>query len=261
MRARKGRVDFAKLVRSAAEEPGGLPLTHMTDAYRFRAVVEEGQLATSPCSVFNEPLLYLFYGRPAYRVAAQIEGTGQDAYWPICFVLKPGIAGAKRTYPFDSGAFHHGRFADYCHRDMIKEDFQLDADPSSPGRVIGLFWDGARDYFDNIGFSDFVPDPLAFEAKSYFEMIRSNSNAPFDERHSTIELQFDQPIALKGNLLAVILPQCFATDEIVRHFGAMDVLVLPFDTVNRHTAANMVGQIYDIARDLYGGEHGKIQCW
>lgn len=257
---RAGRRDFAELVRAAEPGADDLPLTHITDAYRFRAVVEHGELATSDCEVFGEPLLYLFYGRPAYRVTGSGTGTGLDAYWPICFVLRSDVA-AKRIFPFDTGAFEKQLFADYCHKDMIREDFELESDPATPRRLVRLFWEGARSYFENRDFSEFAPEPFAFEAKSYNELIRSKANAAFDERHSAIELQLDVPLPLKDNLIAVIMPADFATPDILRHFDALGALVLPFDTVARHSAANMVGQIYDICRDLYAGNKGKVRYW
>lgn len=256
---RAGRSDFAALVRRNGPGPGTLPLTHITDAYRFRGVVEDDQLATADCKVFGEPLLYLFYGRPAYRVSSEIEGTGLDSYWPICFVMRAGSIAAKRIFPFDTGAFT--RFGDFCHRDMIREDFALDVDPTSPQRLLNLFWKGERAYFDNRDHTDYAPAPLAFEAKSYSQLIRSKATGPFDERNSTIELQYDQNLPLSGNVEAVILPIDFATADIIRKFEGDGALVLPFNTVARHTAANMVGQIYDICRDLYGGRHGKLRCW
>lgn len=258
---RPARGDFARLVRNAPLSEQDLPLTHVTDAYHLRNIADAGALEPTPCGIFDEPLLYLFYGRPAYRAAGQVETSGLDAYWPICFVLRSAAVAAKRIYPFDSGAFHRGLFADFCHHDMIKEDFELDVDPTTPARLLNLFWANARNYFDNRDALEGTFDPFAFEAKSYSELIRAKANAPFDERHSAIELQSGEPLALSGNLLAVIMPDDFASDAVRARFEALGALVLPFDTVSRHHAGNMVGQIYDICRDLYSGKHGRLKCW
>ncbi|WP_342248776.1 hypothetical protein [Sphingomonas sp. OTU376] len=258
---RAGRTDFAQLVGKAAPGGANLPFTHLTDAYHMRGIVEAGALGPQPCRVFEEPLLYLFYGRPAYRVAAQVESNGLDAYWPICFVLKPKAVAAKRIYPFDSGAFHHGRFGSFCHHGMIREDFELEADPATPARLLSLFWPDARSYFDNRNPLEPVLDAFAFEAKSYGELIRAKGNAGFDERHSAVEIQTAEPLALAQNLLAVILPADFASEAITTTFHGLGALVLPFDTVTRNSAANMVGQIYDICRDLYSGKHGGDSFW
>lgn len=249
------------MVRQSPATEQQLPMTHLTDAYHLRSIAEAGSLNPTHCRVFDEPLLYLFYGRPAYRVAAQVESNGLEAYYPICFVLRSSARRAKRIYPFDSGAFHHGRFAEFVHRDMIKEDFELDVDPTMPGRLMNLFWSDPRGYFDNRGARDTALDPFDFEAKSYAELIRAKANGPFDERHSAIEVQMAEPMLLAGNLSAVILPSNFASDAVRRRFDDLGALVLPFDTVSRHSPDNMVGQIYDICRDLYSGRHGGAGCW
>jgi len=259
---RPGRTDFARVVREAAPVEANLPLTHITDAYSLRDIVDTGELGPQPCRVFEEPLVYLFYGRPAYRVAAQLESTGLDAYWPICFVMRREAVVPKRIYPFDSGAFHHGRFSDFMHGSMIKEDFELDIDPSTPGRLLNLFWPNAASYFDNRRPLEPEFDPFDFEAKAYSELVRARgANAPFDERHSAIEIQTEQPLELAGNLLAVILPTDFASKGMAEKFEALGAVMLPFNTVGRHGPDNMVGQIYDMCRDLYSGKHGRGACW
>ncbi|SEK00155.1 hypothetical protein SAMN05518849_1256 [Sphingobium sp. AP50] len=89
---------------------------------------ESETLDPVPCPVFNkEPLIYFFYGRPAYRASAQIQSNGLDAYAPICIIMKPDAADPRRIFPFDSGAFHHHLLADFTHHRMMKEDFELDA--------------------------------------------------------------------------------------------------------------------------------------
>lgn len=258
---RTPRRDFAQAVRNAQASPQALPLTHLTDGYHLRSITEGGHLEPSQCHVFGEPLLYFFYGRPAYRVAANLPSNGFEAYWPICFLMRPAAVSTKRIYPFDSGAFHTGRFGNFFHRDMIKEDFELDVDPTMPARLLNLFWPDAKSYFDNRG--ALAPDfnVIDFELKSYAEIIRAKSNEGFDERNSAIELQTDVPVPLEGNILAVILPIDFADQKTRAHFEKLGALVLPFNTVGRQGATEMVGQIYDLCRDLYDGKHGLGPLW
>lgn len=258
---RKPRTDFATAVRNAPPSDQALPLTHLTDAFHLRDIDAGGSLEPTPCQVFNEPLLYFFYGRPAYRVAANTDTSGLDSYWPVCFILRSNTIVPRRIYPFDSGAFHNGRFETQCHRGMIKEDFELDADPSTPGRLLGKFWPDARSYFDNRGALAPECDPFDFEVKSYSQIIGTVGNAPFDERHSTIEIQTDEPLPLKDNVIAVILPTEFATQEVFERFEALGAKVLPFDAVNRHRPDDMVSQIYAMCRDFYAGKHGMPALW
>lgn len=261
--ARPPRRDFADLVRVAPASPVALPLTHVTDGYAFRDIMAQSRLSTSPCSVFDEPLLYLFYGRPAYRAAAELESNGSDAYWPVCIVLKPDAAVAKRIFPFDSGAFHHRLFSRFMYHRMIKEDFELDIDPETPGKLVRLFWRDERSYFDADGSSGFTPASFDFEAKAYRDLIADRGRAPFDERNSAVELQVEAPIDLDGNTIAVILPFEFAKPDVVAKIEDAGALALPFDVVRRHGPVEIVGQIYTIVRDLLSGKYaaGRFKCW
>nr|WP_129545691.1 hypothetical protein [Methylorubrum zatmanii] len=260
---RDPRTDFAVLARNAAAGDMQLPLTHVTDGYSFRSIIETGALKPTHCKVFDSDLLYLFYGRPAYRAAAEAESNGSEAYWPICIVMSPRFENVKRIYPFDSGAFHHRKFADFMYHKMIKEDFQLDIDPSMPGRIVRLYWKDERSYFNVKGYSDFAPGALEFEAKAYSNLIRHVGKAPFDERNSAIEIQFDQQILLKDNTLAVILPYEFATEQVLSKINQIGAVALPFDMIPRHGNVETVGHIYNIVRDLLGGKlaEGRGQCW
>lgn len=260
---RQPRRDFATLVNTAAPSQVHLPLTHVTDGYSFRDIMSHEELLPSPCSIYGENLLYLFYGRPAYRSAAQQESNGSDAYWPICFVMKPDVASALRIYPFDSGAFHYQRFDRFMYHRMMKEDFELDPDPTVPGKLVRLFWRDEKSYFNAEGLSNFIPSNFDFEAKAYKALIGDVGKAQFDERNSAIEIQVGAPVDLKGNTLAVILPYEFATEEMIDKIEALGAIALPFDVVRRHGPTEMVGHIYAILRDLLSGKHapGRCKCW
>ena len=260
---RAGRRDFAEIVRTAPASPVTLPLTHVTDAYAFRDIMASEALGPAHCDVFDDNLVYLFYGRPAYRAMLARESNAIDAYWPICFVMKPHVAAAKRIYPFDSGAFERRLFAGLMHHGMIKEDFELDPDPETPGKLLRLFWRDEKAYFNAAGASDFVPESYQFEAKAYRSLLADSGQGPYDDRCSAIELQVAEAIPLDGNTLAVILPVEFATSAITARIEAMGAVALPFDVTRRQRPAEMIGLICNIVRDLLGGTSGggRAQCW
>lgn len=259
---RAPRREFAELVRETPPSETSLPLTHMTDGYVFRSIMEGMELEPAPCTVFDdEPLLYFFYGRPAYRAAAQAQSNGLDAYAPICLVMKPDAVPPRRIFPFDSGAFHNHLLADFTHHKMVKEDFELDCMADMPGRLINLFWSSGEAYFNNRDTSNYVPEAMAFEAKSYQELIRFKGKSGFDDRASTIEIQAAEAVALPENTLAVILPYDFAKGPILARIEAMDALALPYDHVSRGTPGENVALIYSIVRDLLSGQRGKVRYW
>nr|WP_140404606.1 hypothetical protein [Sphingomonas sp. CDS-1] len=234
----------------------------MTDAYLFRSIMESGTLEPVPCPVFNrEPLLYFFYGRPAYRASAHIQSNGLDAYAPICIIMKPDAAYPHRIFPFDSGAFHHRLLADFTHHRMMKEDFELDKVQDMPGRLVNLFWSSDEAYYSNRAPSNFVPDSMDFEAKSYQELIRFKGKSGFDDRASAIEVQAADAISLAQNTLAVILPEEFAKPVIVKKIEDLSALALPYDHIARGLPVENVALIYSIVRALLRGSYGKVKYW
>ena len=139
-----------RLVRAAPSAEPLLPLTHLTDAYRFENARLSDELQPRGCKVFGEPLLYLFYGRPSYRVHADEEPSGLEHYLPVCILFRNcDVPSPKRVFPFDSGAFAAGRYGDAMHRDMELEDFCLEAHPSTPGRIISLFFGSIEAYLSS----------------------------------------------------------------------------------------------------------------
>src|SRR3546814_17806845 len=60
---------FREFVHGAAPLTGQLGLTHVTDCARLSGLVASRKLEPRLCDVYGEPLVYLFYGRPAYRRA------------------------------------------------------------------------------------------------------------------------------------------------------------------------------------------------
>jgi len=45
-----------------------LPVFHATSSIKFEDILKENRIRPSNCENFGEKILYLFYGRPAYRV-------------------------------------------------------------------------------------------------------------------------------------------------------------------------------------------------
>jgi len=138
----KPRERFKKLVNTQRPITPHLPLVHSTDVYAFSDIVSGKSLSPSPCSVFDgEMLTYLFYGRPSYRPNINEEPTSLGHYLPIVIIFKPNwLSEIKRIFPFDSGAFSRGFYKHFIHKMMSLEDFELDTDPETPGRVVSQFY-------------------------------------------------------------------------------------------------------------------------
>ena len=205
-----------------------LPLTHITDGYSFRDILENGELRPTTCEVFREKLLYLFYGRPVYRVWSDVKATSFPIFYPICILLKPEcLKMAKRVFPFDSGAFDANMYGDYME---MYGRFDLDSFlvnpiphipnqiplPGTPGHVVSTFFGTNYNYYNN-EIRNALKFGLYFEAESYYEMIASKKEEKYDSRCSTIEIQTDATIHLsKDTVYAIFLPEQLSEDERIR---------------------------------------------
>ncbi len=184
-----------------------MPLFHNTWAFNFRTLsrANPAKLTPTDCPVFNERLLYFFYGRPAYRVLD--EESDLLSYAPVCFLLKPdAVTSVERVFPFDTGAFHTNRFSPYVHAKMNKADFELGTDASSARKAITAFFGSTRDYYVGRLSRTLTPTFSQMELAAYIDLVKRPSATAVDDRRYSIEIQTSASISLVGNTLAVVLP-------------------------------------------------------
>lgn len=245
--------DFRKLISEQAAGLRELPSIHVSDGLGFRSIMRDGQFSAEPCPVFNnEPLVYLFYGRPSYRVNSQVLASAIRAYAPVCFVLKPGIIQSPtRVFPFDSGAFHNELFHASMHRKMQRDDFALEPDLTSPQRLISLFFGDNSSYYDNKPLAVVDLPPLAFEASSYQALITDRQENVYDERISSIEIQVGDDIGLKDAVEAVVLPDAFLVKEVAGSLTAIGAEAIPYAFIDRLRPELYAATIYPIVRDYF----------
>jgi hypothetical protein len=184
-----------------------LPLVHGTDMYHFTSIGESGSLSPTACPFFKEDLVYLFYGRPSYRVATRSNPRRNLLYAPTCFVFRPEVATSiARVYPFDTGAFHEGLYNDYLHASMKLDDFMVGNAPDLPGQIVSAFFGDNDKYYK--GQHKVLPDVHISpnEVQVYYDMIASTGATEMDDRAYTIELHSTSAISMSGNLVGVVLP-------------------------------------------------------
>ena len=98
-----------------------MPLTHITKGIVAEDIIRDGEVALSDCAVFEEPLAYFFYGRPAYRLGIQ-GSVRAEAACPYCFVFKADLLKrAKAIFLFDTGAFSERLYKHYLDEEMAIE--------------------------------------------------------------------------------------------------------------------------------------------
>lgn len=248
------RTRFRRLIRTQSVTTPSLPLIHGTDVYRFVNAMEDGKLRPRPCNVFvGELLLYFFYGRPSYRVNSSEPATSLDHYLPVCLLFKNDtIRPIKRIFPFDSGGFNQEFYADAFHRDMKLEDFGLEPDPTTPGRVVSLFFGSDESYLKARPISTLTADPTELEAVSYHALISQRLSNTLDNRVSGIEIQFEGSLALDGNVEAAILPDSLlSSPTLAGALKAKGIAPLPYAQVDRQRPSEYVTKIFDLCFEYY----------
>lgn len=226
-----------------------LPLVHSTDWARFLAITRVGNFQTgAKCPVYDEYLLYTFYGRPAYRLRDDGVAYHNLSYMPVCFVLNPGlIASSLRIMPFDSGGFD--LYGPAMHPSFTRKMFEMAPEQASANRVINAFWGSNKNYADKN-----CPSNLTFAATSellthYYQLITNKISSDFDDRCSTLEIQLPVPLGLKGNVAAIAVP--VTSDPIIadlaRDLGAE---LLPYNFEMPYYVNDFHMNVRQIVRDF-----------
>jgi hypothetical protein len=227
---------FTEFLRTFPLQPL-MPLAHGTSFQHFRDIVRTHELTPTPCSVFKgEDLLYLFYGRPAYRVSTGVTGAVQPRHLPVCFVLQPdAITTPKRVYPFDSGAFMGDMFKSFV-AGLALNKFELEDFPETTQKLISAFYGNNLNYYRGDMVSPASAPLTNFEVNAYLDLLKDtaaayrNDPASSDDRRYTIEIQSESTVKLeaeditdasgklvvRNRVLAVALPQAALGDKDIR---------------------------------------------
>ncbi|MDH0113374.1 hypothetical protein N7379_02700 [Rhizobium pusense] len=211
---------FSEQVPRSNEAYEFLPLFHTCEAFQARTYIEDKELKTTDiCEVFEEPITYLFYGRPAYKYATKGGATKNLATYPICFIfdvdLLPEI---KRIYPFDTGALHHKILSNFIHNDNVVADFVMEPERNRIADIV-LHFHGSNENYLSGTVEPKTHDPFAFESIAYSEMHKAYVPDTSDERRITIEVHAPEVLKLKeGALRGMIIPLPLLGSELLNDF-------------------------------------------
>jgi hypothetical protein len=171
----------------------------------------------SHCKIYpGEKLLYLFYGKPAYRPAN--DGKTSLEMWRalITFVINPeAVKDIHRIFPFDSGAFVNGLYDLYLGEGFAVSEFELPNRISIAQHIVGGFFGNNTDYWEgNLQEKCLTDiDPLDFHSQVYTAMNHAANSTEFDCRAGVIEVQSQTSLPLNSDTLeAIIVP-----DQLLAH--------------------------------------------
>lgn len=198
-----------------------LPFVHTGTGKALNEILRARQLCVSRCEVFSgEHLLYLFYGRPAYRPRNDDRTSLELWRALITFVInQAAINHIARIFPFDSGAYAKGRYAPYIGAEFRVEEFQLPSEATIPQKIVGAFFGTNSDYWEGRIRSDCEEelDPLDFHSQVYTNMNSARQSTDFDCRAGIIEVQSADPLPLNSDTLeAIIVPDRLLVHDDVR---------------------------------------------
>lgn len=208
---------FRNFVHRATPLDGQLGLTHVTDCARLASLVQSERLEPRLCSVFGEKLIYLFYGRPAYRREwAEGEATSNLDNARICLLLRDDVAAAaRRILPFDSGGFN--RYSGAFHSSIKIADFEL-APGDHPLKLIGAFYSSLERYWTMDPIKPRMFHATQNVVRSYHQLITGGLAEKFDDRCATVEVQLADPLMLADKVLAMIGPNQIFDDPVIKAF-------------------------------------------
>jgi hypothetical protein len=229
VRQAKGRLN--KFIQQHIAPVGHLPLVHINRAYTFVEMLGRDRLEPKQCDIFEERLIYFFYGRPAYR-AKDGNNARFQFEWPIVFVFDPyKVAKIKRIFPFDTGAFSLGLYEQFFARESELSDFELDPAINSAGKAVGAFYRDHDEYYTGYSRKNVELPDFQFEAQGVQQLSQlpgvqdaRSMHRIRDERSSAIEIQVNRPVRFTDALLAVVLPEPYLdNDEVKAALARWDV--------------------------------------
>lgn len=223
-----------------------LSLVHCTTVDRGVQVLAAGELRPTHCPVYDDDLLYLFYGRPAYKPAENVGASFMVELAPICLVLSPSLLGAAvRSLPFDSGGFD--RYRNQIGPGLTRQDFEMPGDHTLPRRLVGAFYGTNRDYYHHTALVQPEPPLSRRAARALSRLITDKSIRNDDDRCGTIEVQFFDRIRLADALQAIVAPaQMFTDPEVISALEACpNAVPMPYKTYGRFNPLSFAGSIYE----------------
>jgi len=260
---RKAAGRFKSFIDNQNSKLKQLPLTHTTNAYSFSEMCEDDSITPQKCKYFKEDLIYLFYGRPAYRTE-KAEFTDLEFNWPIVFIFDPEkIDGIKSVYPFDTGAFYLNLYRRFFSKTSEVEDFRLPGTLDYAAKVAGAFYSDEKEYLYGKSKKNIDISAFQFEAQGVQKLSQepaltvrlSEDSLTRDERSSSIEIQVQKPIDVKSSTLDIIMPQRYLelpeVTTALHRWELSEDNVHYYETMPYQEQGGWLPQIYTIVKEIY----------
>jgi hypothetical protein len=214
---RNPKQTLLEITGSETPVDGRLTLVHVTSAGHASEILEQEQLVTKKCEVFEKHLVYLFLCQATYRRKDWERKSKDLSIFPVAFILDPNKLGDPyHVYPFDTGAAVNGRYRGARADGVYLEDFALSQDLDSARRFISWAFGSLNSYLDRklkdeAELSKTYED-WHFVAERFVHIARQaapGQNEHPDGRAASIEVAYDKHVPLDAAVRCVIVPDAF----------------------------------------------------
>jgi hypothetical protein len=177
--------------------PASLPLGHLRDSRYLDDILKNSHIPLHGCKVFNQDLVYLFYGGLFYRTLS--TPTKDGTLLPVGFLFAPSVLrSVERAYPFDTGAAHKDKYgAPWDKRLKPLQDFEVDiaADSEAAAKLVRHFFKTNTAYLDEKPLP--ACDPKSNGCSVLHEFLSADlTGLKIDQRYARIEAHAVSPVPL-----------------------------------------------------------------
>jgi len=246
---------FAEYIQKQPMASVELPLVHTTEYFHLASIQASNTLTTNKCAIFEEPLLYFFYGRPAYRDSSKTAPTRDVGFYPVCLVFRAGAVSQKvrRLYPFDTAASQRGLYEPAIKPSEALASYRIPETVESARRIVSCFFETDERYLSN------SPKPaLQFGANdvaagSYYRLITGGGDPACDDRCSAVEVQIAESLDIREGIVAIVLPTCFLEDNTLANtlLNVWRAMPLTYDADTGMRPLEFHGTIRYLIRQFY----------
>ncbi|WP_124430046.1 hypothetical protein [Pseudomonas sp. R2-37-08W] len=252
---------FRSVIEKVTELPPILPLVHTCDCHTLREIISSKIIKPTLCPVFNEKLVYYFYGRPSYRLSDKGLTFNTSSVYPACLIIQPEeVKSITRIFPFDSGAYAAGLYSNHLHKNSKQEDYLLGSNYPFVQKFVKFFYDNNQNYFDGKStLEKSTLQPCAYELESIYSLINVTHGELFDSRCYTIELQSSVSIEINSTALkAIVIPDSIANDTaLAAYLYENEIEAITYST-SRVAPSHLTPLVISKVREFYI-DRGVIQ--
>lgn len=196
--------------------PEPLPIMHSCEVFDCESIIEDVQLKPTMCPVFEEELLYFFYGKPSYQVGEkEKQNRTDDLCCPVCFIIDIDRIDIYRVFPFDSGAFKHGMYSQFIHKHMKIDKFEIDNKINSIRAYVSVVFSNNWNYINGITVEKQAENTYT---NALLRMLSANGGFNIDERANTIEVICRNPVDISKDVRGIVLPEGLLRKKGISNF-------------------------------------------